>query len=312
MSLPPIVPITGSPLDESNGLFKLILDNLLDGVYFTDPDRRITYWNQAAETLTGYSAKEVVGSLCADSILMHVDDNGCVLCEGDCPLSRAMVEGRPHRSDIFIRHKLGHRVPAEVRVRPVTGKDGAVIGAVEIFNDNSRQRAVRERATELTRLAFLDPASQVANRHYLDLQLSQQLEQHAKCGTPFGILMCDVDKFKTINDTYGHVSGDVALVTIAKTLANCLRASDVLGRWGGDEFLVILPGATKEVLERTATRCRMMVARSAVPVDGAEIKVTISVGATMVESGDSAESILTRADQQLYGCKQLRHKSHSL
>jgi diguanylate cyclase (GGDEF)-like protein/PAS domain S-box-containing protein len=307
-----LFPPTGSPIHESSGLFKLILDNLVDGVYFTDHERRITYWNMAAETLTGYTAKEVVGSLCADSILMHVDDTGCVLCEGDCPLSRAMVEGRPHRSDVFIRHKQGHRVPAEVRVCPVTSDDGRVIGAVEIFNDNSRQRAIRERATELTKLAFLDPASQVANRHFLDIQLAQQLNLFSTAGKPFGILLCDLDKFKKINDTYGHLAGDAALVTVAKTLSGCLRATDVLGRWGGDEFMVILPGVTQKVLDMMTSRCKALVARSEVPVEGALIKLTISVGATLVEPGDTAESILNRADQNLYLCKLPRQKNQAL
>ena len=242
-------PVPSSPAsssDETNSLFKRMLDNLFDGVYFTDLQRRITYWNQAAEHLTGYSAEEVVGKRCADNILMHVDDSGCLLCAGECPLSRTIADGRPRRAEVYLHHKSGHRVPVEVRVCPVPGRDGEVVGAVEIFNDNSRQRAVRERARELAKLAFLDPASQVANRRYLDQQLFQQLDQHSKFGTPFGIMLADLDEFKNINDTYGHVAGDAALVTVAKTLSGCLRASDVLGRWGGDEFLVILPGITKE------------------------------------------------------------------
>jgi diguanylate cyclase (GGDEF)-like protein/PAS domain S-box-containing protein len=289
----------------------MILDNLLDGVYFTDLDRRITYWNQAAQEITGYSAEEVVGSLCADNILMHVDESGCLLCGGECPLSLAIAENRPHRSDIYIHHKSGHRIPAETRVCPVV-RDGKVVGAVEIFSDNSRQRAVREKAAELTKLAFLDPASQVANRRYLDQQLAQQLDQYAKFGTPFGIMLADVDKFKNINDTYGHVAGDAALVTVAKTLTGCLRASDVLGRWGGDEFLAILPGISKNMLGVTSERCRALVARSTAPVDGVQIKLTISVGAAMAEPGDTAESLLKRADQHLYGSKQLGRNCSSL
>ncbi|MFZ0959745.1 MAG: diguanylate cyclase [Terriglobia bacterium] len=305
-------PSLDSSLDETNSLFKLILDNLIDGVYFTDLNRRITYWNPAAETLTGYSAEEVIGTFCADNILMHVDDAGCLLCEGECPLSRAIVEGRPQRGDVFLRHKYGHRVPTEVRVCPVTGIDGKIIGAVEIFNDNSRQRAMRDKAMELTKLAFLDPASQVANRRYLDQQLAQQLALHSQYGTSFGILLCDVDELKHINDTYGHVAGDAALVTVAKTLTGCLRASDVLGRWGGDEFLVILPDVMEEILAATSERCRALVARSVVPVEGAQVKLTISVGAVMVAPGDSAESLLNRADQHMYSNKQSGRNRASL
>ena len=292
-----------SSSDESTSLFKQVLDSLLDGVYFTDRDRRITYWNQAAEYLTGYRTEDVIGTRCSDNILVHVDDSGRLLCKEECPLSHTIVDGRPHRADVYLHHRSGHRVPVEVRVCPIRGREGEVVGAVEIFNDNSRQRAVRERAKELAEFAFLDPTSQVGNRRYLEQQLFQQLNQYSECATLFGIMLADLDEFKHINDTYGHVAGDAALVTVAKTLSNCLRASDVVGRWGGDEFLAILPGITREILARASEKFRTLVAQSTVPVDGSEIRVTISVGAAMVAPGDTPESLLNRADQHLYASK---------
>jgi diguanylate cyclase (GGDEF)-like protein/PAS domain S-box-containing protein len=287
MELPVCDSLELSP-DDMSGFFKRMLDNLFDAVYFTDLRRRIIYWNRAAEELTGYSVNEVIGNCCADNLLQHVDETGRPFCTGECPLSRTMAGGRPRRAELYLRHKNGHRVPVEIRVCPVPGKDGEIVGAVEIFNDNSRQKAVRERARDLAKLAFLDPATQVANRRYLDQQLSQQLDQHSKCGTPFGIMLADLDEFKKVNDTYGHVAGDAALVTVVRTLSGCLRASDVLGRWGGDEFLVILPGITQDILVETSERCRALVAHSTVPVEGAQIQVTISVGAAMDTPGGLA------------------------
>jgi diguanylate cyclase (GGDEF)-like protein/PAS domain S-box-containing protein len=292
-----------SSLSEENSLFKQVLDNLLDGVYFTDRERNITYWNQAAEYLTGYSAEEVMGKRCSDNFLMHVDGSGCLLCVGDCPLSQTIADGRPRRAEVYLHHKSGHRVPVEVRVCPIRGRDGEVVGAVEIFNDNSRQRAVRERAKELAEFAFLDATSQVGNRRYLEQQLRQQLDQYSECGTLFGIILADLDEFKRVNDNHGHLAGDAALVTVAKTLSNCLRASDVVGRWGGDEFLAILPGITGEVLVKASEKVRTLVAQSTVPVNDSQIRVTISVGAAMVAPGDSPESLLNRADQHLYSSK---------
>lgn len=285
-------------------LFKHVLDNLLDGVYFTDRERRITYWNQAAEELTGYTADEILGKRCSDNFLMHVDESGCLLCAGDCPLSRAMEDGHPRRAEVYFHHKTGHRVPVEVRVCPIRGSDGDVVGAVEIFSDNSRQRAVRERAKELANFAFLDPTSQIGNRRYLEQQLAYQLDQHFKSEAALGVMLADIDEFKSINDTYGHAAGDVALLTVAKTLSNCLRASDVVGRWGGDEFLAILPGITREALAKAAEKIRKLVAKSTVPVDGSPIRVTISLGAALAARGDSPQSLLKKADQHLYASKQ--------
>jgi len=296
--------VPGSFLNESTTGFKQLVDSLPDGVYVADRERRIIYWNRAAEALSGYTAQEVLGKQCSDNFLMHMDDCGCLLCEGDCPLNRTLADGLPHRADVYLHHKRGHRVPVEVRVSPISDENGRVAGAIEIFNDNSRQRAIREKLKELAKFAFLDPASQVGNRNYLEQQLSQHLAQFSAFGAPFGIMLADLDRFKNINDNYGHAAGDAVLVTIGKTMSNCLRASDVVGRWGGDEFLAILPGITPPFLAKVSEKLRRLVAHSAVPVDGTQIQVTISVGAAMTAPGESAESLLKRADKLLYTSKQ--------
>jgi len=311
MELPASV-VPGSFLNEPAGVFKHVVDGLPDGVYITDRERRIIYWNRAAEALSGYAAEEVLGRNCSDNFLMHVDESGCLLCTGDCPLSHTLADGLPHRADLFLHHRRGHRVPVEVRVRPIWGGNGEVVGAIEIFSDNSRQRALRERAKDLAKFAFLDPASQVGNRSYLEQQLSQHLEQFSTFGTPFGILMADLDKFKEVNDTYGHAAGDVVLAAIAKTMSNCLRASDIVGRWGGDEFLAILSGITRPFLANVSEKLRRLVAQSTIPVNQAQIQVTISVGAAMAKPKDSAESLLRRADEQLYASKQAGRNRVSL
>lgn len=298
--------------EEPNSLFKLVLDNLAEGVYVTDRKRRIMYWNQTAEQLTGYKAEEVLGKTCADNILTHVNNSGCLLCTGDCPLSRTLEDGRPRRADVYLHHKDGHRVPVEVRVRPIWGGNGEIVGAVELFHDNSRQRAVRERAKELAKLAFLDPTSQVGNRRYLEQQLSYFLDQYSKSGIPFGVMIADMNDFKIINDTYGHVTGDAALATVARTLSNCLRASDVVGRWGGDEFLAILPGITNEALLNSSEKFRRLVSQSSVLVEGSQIRLAISTGVAMVVPGDSPKSLLSRADQQMYDSKRSGRNRTSL
>jgi diguanylate cyclase (GGDEF)-like protein len=181
-----------------------------------------------------------------------------------------------------------------------------------MFNDNSRQRSLRERTRELAKLAFLDPALQVGNRRYLEQQLAQQLKQYTKLGTEFGIMLTDLDELKKINDNHGHVTGNAALLTVAKTVSGCLRASDVIGRWGGDEFLAILPNVTKEALANASEKCRIMVALSTVSAEGLSIPLTVSVGAAMVAPADSVESLFMRADQRLYTSKRLGRNRVSL
>lgn len=97
---------------------KLLSDDLYDAVYFVDPERRILYWNHAAESLSGYAASEVVGRRCSDNLLCHVDESGHSLCENDCPLSHSMQTGHRGKADVYMRCKDGHRLAVSVRLFP--------------------------------------------------------------------------------------------------------------------------------------------------------------------------------------------------
>jgi PAS domain S-box-containing protein/putative nucleotidyltransferase with HDIG domain len=118
-----------------------LLEAMSEAVYAVDCDRRVTYWNAAAEQLTGYRASDVVGSRCRDNILNHCDDQGTELCAAGCPLLATMEDGRAREARVFLHHRDGHLVPVVVRAAALRSGDGAVIGAVEVFRDDSRSRA---------------------------------------------------------------------------------------------------------------------------------------------------------------------------
>lgn len=285
-------------------LHKHILDNLYDAVYFTDAEHRITYWNQAAEALTGYSSAEVVGKRCSDNVLVHVDEDGKPMCSTGCPLARSAANLGTCQMNLYLRHKDGHRVPVSVRATPVLDDEHNVVGIAEIFNDNSRQKAELEKMRDLSQMAFIDPLTEVANRRYLERKLADLLDQHRKHGTPFALLMVDLDHFKQINDVYGHNAGDAVLLTVARSLSGCLRVSDIVGRWGGDEFVALLPGMTESRLPKKAETCRAVIAHSAVPVGDARVPVTVSIGGAVAVPGDTPDSLLERADRAMYEGKQ--------
>lgn len=135
-----------------------ILDSLPDGVYITNTDRRILYWNAAAERITGWRVDDVVGKSCRDNILVHVDKDGHELCGQDyCPLHRSIVTGHPSDTSllVFARHKRGQRIPVEVSVAPLRGADGRIVGGIEIFRDQAqltgdlwRAKAIQDHAME--------------------------------------------------------------------------------------------------------------------------------------------------------------------
>ncbi len=288
---------------EPHGFYKALLNSLYDGVYFVDRDRRIMYWNGGAERLTGYPARQVLGRHCADNLLVHVDNAGHQLCLDECPLTHTMADQKSREADVYLQHRLGYRVPVSVRVTPLRNPAGELVGAVEVFSDNRSKKAAEEKAAQLEQMAFLDGLTRIGNRRYLDeklLQHQRELERHR---SPFGVVLMDIDDFKHVNDSHGHNAGDAVLAAVARTLSGCLRASDVLGRWGGEEYLVIGVGLQPENLLQLAERCRALVERSAVTFEGKQLKVTISAGAAMAQCRKTPQWLVGRADAMLYRSK---------
>jgi len=288
----------------SQQFFRQLLDNLYDGVYFVDRDRVVNYWNKGAERLSGFAAEEVVGHSCRDNLLVHVDDRGNQLCFQGCPLAATIKDGQERQAAVFMHHKAGHRVPVQVRVTPIRNEDGFITGAVEIFSDNTAEVDARQRAEELETMAFLDALTGIANRRFLEITLRSRLEEQRRYGWPFGLLFLDVDHFKSFNDRYGHDVGDQVLKMVAKTMTSCSRAFDVVGRWGGEEFIAIIANVEREQLLAVAERYRQMIEHSGLELEGRTLQVTVSVGAAGAFADDSSEQLLERADALMYRSKQ--------
>ena len=280
--------------------YKILLDNLYDGVYFVDLHRKITYWNKSAESLTGYKGTEIMGKHCWDNILVHVDLEGKSLCHGPCPLVRAMNEDTMLEQEVYLRHKDGHRVSVLVRASPIKDREGRTIGAVEIFSDNSPRINLEHKVEELQKLALLDPLTRIGNRRYAELIMHTKLDEMRRYGWNFGVLFMDVDNFKKINDTYGHETGDKVLQMVAKTLQNGVRSSDVVIRWGGEEFIAFIAHVDNQQLSDLANKLRILVEQSGIFARQELINVTVSIGGTISKKSDIAEELIGRADQLMY------------
>lgn len=269
-----------------------------------DRDRRILYWNKGAERITGFSAEEVVGTCCWDNILMHADSEGNPLCRGHCPAEKCMCDGMPGEADVYLHHKEGHRVPVKVKISPMRNEAGEEIGAVEIFSDNSERLASLQLIDELRGKMYEDPLTMLANRRFMERLISSRLDEMARYGMTFGLVFLDIDHFKSVNDTYGHDMGDKVLQMVARTLAYCSRSFDTVARWGGEEFIASLMNVDRESLLHIAERYRAMVESSHIRVGDSNLRVTISLGATLVTGDDTLQSLVKRADGLMYRSKQ--------
>jgi diguanylate cyclase (GGDEF)-like protein/PAS domain S-box-containing protein len=284
-----------------------LLELITDGVYFVDPNRKITYWNRAAESITGYSPEQVTGRYCMDNILMHVDGQGRNLCKDGCPLKATLEDGQVRESIVSLHHASGHRVPVVVRVMPVYEGE-QITGAVEVFYEEASLAMALSRISELQQAAMLDELTRIGNRRMADSQLAQAFHDLKEHGVPYGVLFIDIDNFKAINDEYGHEVGDRIIQMVARSLSAGLRAYDFVARWGGEEFIVILSNIRAENLEAMAERLRILVENSSFSLitegNGEQhIKATISIGGVMANEGDNSHNLVQRADRNMYKSK---------
>ncbi len=286
-------------------LYKTLLDNLYDGVYFTDTNRRIKYWNKGAERITGFSAGEVLGCRCADNILMHVDLDGNSLCINNCPLQATLIDQIQRHESLYLHHKEGHLVPIRVSIAPIFDDDGEVIGGLETFQDITHEMAAIKEVENLKEQVYIDSLTGIGNRRCCDKMLSRRFnELEFIDSSSLGIILFDVDYFKKFNDQYGHKIGDVVLKMVARTLMNSMRTYDFVGRWGGEEFMALTPNVRQDQIWQLAERHRHLVEQSSRSISNNKISITVSVGATLVNDNESQSDALARADALLYKSKE--------
>lgn len=280
-------------------LYSSIFENLHEGIYFVDKERKITFWNHGAEILTGFSSSDVLDKYCFENILAHTDVHGNQLCFGGCPLHKSIWENKIHNASVFFHHKEGYRVPVSVKTIPISEGE-EVIGAVEIFQVQNEDINFPYDVQLLKELALKDQLTNMPNRRYIETFLKSKINEHSVLGIDFGILFMDLDNFKQVNDIYGHDTGDEILKVLSKTFSNNMRSSDLIGRWGGEEFLGVFVCHHQDILYQIAEKIRLLIEKSSILVNMQPVNVTLSIGATMYIPLDSLESIVKRADSLLY------------
>lgn len=163
------------------------------------------------------------------------------------------------------------------------------------------QKARRLRQVE--RLSRTDPLTRLANRRHVQERLALEVERASRYGTPFLVAMCDLDDFKNVNDTLGHDCGDEVLRSTARLLSENLRRTDLVGRWGGEEFLVLLPETEREGGRIALEKVRAKLETLPLVYAGAPLRVTVSIGVAAFVRGERLEDLVARADAALYEAK---------
>lgn len=228
--------VNAACLFEEKERAQVTLNSIGDAVVSTDFRGRVTFINKIAEQMTGRSQPEAAGRL-LDEIFFLVDSQ--TREPVPCPAMRAIIENQTVSLDaprILIRRD-GAEIAIEGLASPIHDTAGGVIGAVMVVHDVT---AAREQAGKLVRLALYDGLTGLANRTLLVDRLNQALERAHRSTTAVSVMFLDLDRFKPVNDSLGHAVGDLLLQAVAKRLLSCVRHSDTICRYGGDEFVILL------------------------------------------------------------------------
>ena len=278
-----------------------LLDNMYDGVVFVDSQMQILLWNRGTERLTGIAGSSVLQRPFVPRLIGLRDEKGKLVHEPDCPVEYALRSGVQSLRRMMIAGRKGP-VSVDLHAIPVTSRDGTIHGATLLLHDASSEITLEERCQTLHTKATQDPLTHLANRAEFDKGLLDFVDLHQKKHLPCSLIICDIDRFKSVNDTYGHQAGDEVIKSFAATLKSLCRAGDLAARYGGEEFVMICADcASSSAYERAEQIRRAFGDIRQEALEGRH--VTASFGVTELQAGDDAETILRRADRALLQAK---------
>ena len=294
----------------SGASFRALIDALDDGIVVHDLDGRVRTCNPSAERILGLGHAELEAALGPGGTLSILDEDCRPVAPDAYPWQVALRTGTPSGAvSIGLESHDGNVTWISVSARPLRRRRSRPHAVVTSLADVTARRRLDG---ELRALIDHDSLTGLANRRRFEEDLARQVERSRRYGEEAVLLLLDLDGFKAVNDTHGHLAGDAALRGVAHTLRASLRASDVLGRLGGDEFGVILAHTTAAEGIEVAEKLRGSLAATAVPVEGESPAITASIGFAAIDADISdLTDALERADRSMYEAKRTRRSSRA-
>jgi diguanylate cyclase (GGDEF)-like protein/PAS domain S-box-containing protein len=286
---------TNEELKTAQKTFKNLLYGTSEPILLIYEDKFISC-NDAVLKLLGYKKKWEILNLSPVDISPKVQPDGHLSSEKSQKMINMCVENGNHKFQWVYSKSDGDTFWCEVNLTNITMDHRDMIHAT--WRDITKEKQLQE---ELEKLAVTDKLTKVYNRHKVDEALDTAKELMDRYHTPFGVIMLDIDHFKNINDTYGHVVGDSVLVEFASILASNSRKSDTVGRVGGEEFLIIVPHATELSLMSFAKKLHDEIREYEFSTVG---KLTASIGVSMYQESESIDILSSRVDKALYQSKE--------
>lgn len=304
--------------------FRLLAENMADIVWRADAHMRFTYINAADERVRGFAREAVLGTTLKDNLTPQGQTTLDEVAHERRAIELTPSKGTALKYELPMRHTDGGDVWVEISSVPVYGSDGRISGYQGVGRDISRRKQqeaqllasnhqlenelhkVAEEKSALQELATLDPLTGIYNRRFLDAALPRELARAQRTGQPLAVIMLDLDHFKRVNDQHGHAAGDEVLKALAQLLKAGARESDLICRYGGEEFVAVMPSmSTTQARERVESWRKQLESTPVLPTTAPNARITLSAGVAMFPThGDGPEQLLARADEMLYKSKQ--------
>jgi len=283
--------------------FEKLLENVLDAIILVNKDGEIIYHNQGAARMFGFGRGKVLElrEICPEDSWLPI--NLTHFFKPHPPVDE-QAEGFFRRTDGADFYSI-----YSTSLFAQDGSNPALVLTIKDINDRYlNQKNVSEQARALERLAITDPLTGIYNRRHFDRRLEEEYKRAARYGSPFSLIMMDFDHFKTINDTYGHLIGDKVLINAGKELTRCLRDMDILARWGGEEFMILLPQTGAQTGISAAARLHRIISGFEKWGElAAGLSVTVSMGLVSMPWSSaecSLDIMLKKLDEALYKAKE--------
>lgn len=282
-------------LREQNKILSIITEYVHDAIIMLDSEGCITFWNPAAERLLGYSKEEVMGAelhrlVINDEKVYHLYKEGFKKFQ---QTGKGAVLGKT--IELKAKHKKGHEIYVELSLSAV--KINNAWHAIGILRDITERKKFEKL---IYKQSITDSLTNIYNRRFFMQMLEKEIERTKRNGKSFSLIMFDLDHFKKINDNFGHAMGDVVLKRVAETVKRRIRKTDYFARWGGEEFIILLPETSVNNAVKVAEELREHISSMKLPVVG---HVTASFGVAGFKEQDTIDSILVRVDDLLYEAK---------
>lgn len=283
--------------------YRHMMDHVKNGVIFVDSEFRVLDLNATAERMTGKSAASVYQQTWSTCFASLCETDGTPLEPSRCPFSAVMKHGEKIGERLIICREGVPNLHVQVEVVPVFSDVGHQCGGAMFLEDISETAVLEQKIEHLRERASQDQLTKVPNRGELNRQLPDFVEYHQRNNRPGSVIICDIDFFKRINDTFSHQIGDEALIVFAKILKDSCRETDFVARFGGEEFVLLCSECDFSAAKEWAEAIRKRLQRTPIPAIR-NACITASFGVSTVLPGDTGETVLDRADQGLLIAKQ--------